>query len=289
MDAFDETPNSLSTLKQLLSQLVLPLRDGEVVPLIHPSVYKGAITTRELFRLISPLFNCLSPHLLRVLCEESQCLTALLAMEKFAAVHDQHAHLVLCIQDSHNNKQNDLETASVSAPLSPGHFKAHSLPLDSLQSEHPLVFRMLDYHRVPSSEPLHTLRLSVEVNRPFLTLQNYDDITNALSAAFLLPNLALVYAGCSSSPLVLTWLVPAQLLPYLVTSPIGSTAGGDRLLTEQGVVAVAIGNDKRIKCLGIKVCHAPKESLFHSSRDFFMSLVITSHTPDHSCAYLCLS
>ena len=219
-------------------------------------MYNGAVTTRELFRLISPLLNCLSSHLLRFLCEESQCLPAVAEMKEFAAVHDQHALLVLCIQDPQDNELNDLQTASLSAPLSPGHFRAHSLPLGTLQSEHPLVFRMLDYHKVPSSEPLHTFRLSVEVNHSFLTLQNYDDITNALSVAFLLPNLALVYAGCSSSPLVLTWLVPTQLLPYLEKTPIGSTAGGNRLLAEQGVVAVAIGNSIRIKCLGIKVCHS---------------------------------
>ena len=112
---------------------------------------------------------------------------------------------------------------------------------------------MLDYHKVPLSEPLQTFRLSVEVDRPSLTLQDYDDITNAVSAVFHLPNLTLVYAGCSESPLVLTWLVQAQLLPYL-KSPLGSTATGDRLLAEQGVVAVAIGDDMRIKCLALKVC-----------------------------------
>ena len=253
MDAFDETPNSLNTLKQLINQLVLPLRGREVVPLVDPKTYKEAVTTRELFRLISPLLNCLSPHLIKYLCEESQCLPRQEFLKEFTEVRDQHNESVLCIKET-RDEVNDLQTASVSVPLSPGHFKAHILPLDALQSGHPLVFRKLDYHKVPPSEPLQTFRLSVEVARPFLTLQDYDDITNAVSAVFLLPNLALVYAGCSTSPIVLTWLVPAQLLPYLEKPPFGATATGDRLLAEQGVVAVAVGDDIRIKCLAMKVC-----------------------------------
>jgi len=252
MDAFDEIPNSLDIIKQLLSQLVLPLGGGELVPLIDPKTYKGAVTTRELFRLISRLLNCLSPHLIRFLCEESQCLPAVAAVEEFNTVRGQHIESLLCIQESHDDELNNIDT--LSAPLSHGHLKAHGLPMDTLQSRHPLVFRMLDYHRVTSSQPLQTFRLSVEVDRPFLSLQDYDDITNAVSAVFQLPNLILVYAGCSVSPLVLTWLVPAQLLPYLEKTPVGSTASGDRLLAEQGVVTVAIGDDTRIKCLTLKVC-----------------------------------
>ena len=254
MDAFDEIPNSLDIIKQLLSQLVLPLGNREVVPLIDPKVYNEAVTTRELFRLISPFLNCLSPHLIAYLCEESQCLPAVAAVQDFCTVHDQHVHSVLCIQESQGEEQNELVLASLSALLTPGHFKAHRLALDVLQSRHPLVFRMLNYHRVPSSEPLQTFRLSVEVDCPFLTLQDYNSITNALSAVFLLPNIALVYAGCFTSPTVLTWLVPAQLLPYLKNQPVGSTTSGERLLAEQGVVAVAIGDNTRIKCLTLKVC-----------------------------------
>ena len=251
MDAFDEIPNSLNILKQLLSQLVLPLKGGKVVPLVDPKTYKEAVTTRELFQLISPLLNCLSPYLIRFLCEESQCLPAVAAVQEFDTVRSQHIRSLLCLQESHND---NLGMASLSVPLSPGHLKAHVLSVDALQSRHPLVFRMLDYHRVPSSEPLHTFRLSVEVNRTFLTLEDYDNITNALSAVLLLPNLALVYAGCCVSPLVLTWLVPAQLLTYLETSPLGSTISSERLLAEQGVVAVAIGQSMHVKCLRLKVC-----------------------------------
>ena len=252
MDAFDEMPNSLNIIKELLSQLVLPLGDEEVVPLVDPKTYKEAVTTRELFRLISSLLNCLSPHLIRFLCEESQCLTAVAAVQEFNTVRGQHIESLLCIQESHDDELNDLET--LSAPLSPGHLKAHVLSVDTLQSRHPLVFRMLDYHRVPPSEPLQTFRLSVEVNRTFLTLEDYDNITNALSAVLLLPNLALVYAGCCVSPLILTWLVPAQLLTYLETSPVGSTISSERLLAEQGVVAVALGQSMHVKCLRLKVC-----------------------------------
>ena len=254
MDAFDQTPNSLSTLKELLNQLVLPLDDGEIVPLVDSKIYKQTVATRELFRLVSPYFNCLSPHLIKYLCEESLCLPAVAAVRNFTAVHDQHIHSVLCIQESHDDQLSDLDVTSLSAPLSPGHLKAHALPLNKLQSEHPLLFQMPDYHKVQSSEPLHTVWLSVEVDRSFLTLQNYDDITNAVSAVLLLPNLALVYAGCFSSLIVLVWLVPAELMPYFKDPPFGCTASGDRLLAEQGVVTVAIGDDSWTKCLTLKVC-----------------------------------
>ena len=213
MDAFEEAPNSLDTLKQLLSQLVLPVHDGDVLPLVLP-----------------------------------------VAMKEFIAIRDDYAKSVLCIQEACDDEQSGCENASLSNSISPGHNKSHTLDLNTLQSPQPLIFLRLNNHEEQLSEPLHTFRLSVEVNRPFLTLKDYDNITNAVSATFLLPNLALVYAGCSKAPLVVTWLVPAQLLPYLESPSIGSTASGDRLLAEQGVVAVAIGEESRTKCLRIKVC-----------------------------------
>ena len=150
------------------------------------------------------------------------------------------------------SEMNDFDTDLISAPLSPGHFKAHKMALETLQSLNPLVFTGLDYYKTTASPK--TIRLSVAVNRPLLTLHDYDNITNAVSAVFLLPKIAMVYAGCSVSPLVLTWLVPAQLHGYLKSPPFGSTASGDRLLAEQGVISVAIGEDIRIMCLGIEVC-----------------------------------
>ena len=122
----------------------------------------------------------------------------------------------------------------------------------TLQSQHFPLFRRLNHYMV--TPPVQTFRLSVEVNRSSLTLQDYDNITRAVSAAFALPELALVFAGCLVDPLVLVWLVPAQLLEYVKTAPAGSLGSSDRLLFEQGVVAVAVGDDVHIKCIGIKVC-----------------------------------
>ena len=250
-DAFDKRHDFLDVLKQLLKQLVLPLREGEVVSLIDPDIYRDAGLVRQLFRLLSPLLNCLSTDLIQYLCEESQCSLGLDALEEFSHVREQHSESILCIRREDESEMNDLDTASISAPLSPGHFKAHTMALDTLQSLHPLVFARLDYHKTTASPK--TIRLSVEVNRPLLTLHDYDNITDAVSAVFLLPKIAMGYAGCSVSPLILTWLVPAQLHGYFQDPPFGSTAG-DRLLAEQGVVSVAIGEDIRIVCLGIKVC-----------------------------------
>ena len=252
--AFDKHPNFLDVLKQLLKQLVLPLsiQEGEVVSLIDPDIYRDAGLVRQLFRLLSPLLNCLSTDLIQYLCEESRCSLGLEVLEKFSHVREQHSESILCIQREDESEMNDLDTASISAPLSPGHFKAHTMALDTLQSLHPLVFARLDYHKTTASPK--TIRLSVEVNRPLLTVHDYDNITDAVSAVFLLPKIAMVYAGCSVSPLVLTWLVPAQLDRYLKFSRIESNGSGDRLLVEQGVVSVAIGEDIRIVCLGIKVC-----------------------------------
>ena len=251
-DSFDKHSDFLDVLKQRLKQLVLPVGEGEVVSLIDPDIYRDAGLVRELVRLLSPLFNCLSTDLVQYLCEESQCSLGLDAVEKFSHVREQHSECILCIQRDDKSEMNDLDTASISVPLSPGHFKAHTMAIDTLQFLHPLVFARLDYHKTTASPK--TIRLSVEVNRPLLTLHDYDNITDAVSAVFLLPKIAMVYAGCSVSPLVLTWLVPAQLYGYLKSPPFGSTASGDRLLAEQGVVSVAIGEDIRIVCLGIKVC-----------------------------------
>ena len=250
IDAFDKSPNSLGVLKRLLNQLVLPVGSGKVAPLVDPAIYKDTELIRQLFRLLSPLLNCLSPDLIRYLCEQSSCSLAINAVKEFIRVHDQHAESILCIRQDDESELNELDTASSFAPLSPGHFKAHSMPLDKLQSLHPLVFRRLDIHKSTSSPQM--VRLSVEVNRPMLTLQDYDNITNAVSAVLMLPRLAMVYAGCTVAPLVLTWLVPSQLKETNVSR---STASGDRLLAEQCVVSIAVGENLKMKTLGIQVCH----------------------------------
>lgn len=247
MDAFDHFPNALDILKKAISQLVLPLGGGKVVPIIHLSYYEKAATTRELFRVLSPFWNPLSPGLLQYLVEQSHCHKAVTAVATFNLLREQHSDSVLCV---HDINMNEPVTECHSAPLSSGHYLAHSIPLDQLQSVHPSVFRRLDNHKVVP--PCETFRISVEVNRRLLTQRDYDDVTDAVGAFFQLPKIALVYAGCSVSPVVLCWLVPSPLLEY-IKAQSSSAVCGDRMMAEHGVVSVAVGDDLRIKCLTMKV------------------------------------
>ena len=244
IDTFDARPDSLNTLKELLHQLVLPVKDGEVA-FIDRDVLCNTDLVRQLFRLLSPLLNCFSTDLIHYLCEQTHCLDL---VENFYHVHEQHSKSILCTRKEEHTAS---EAASLPAPTSPSHLKAHMMDLNTLQSLHPLVFTRLDHHR--TTQPPKTFRLSVEVNRPLITLQDYDNITDAVSAALALPKMAMVYAGCSVSPLTITWLVPAQLHGYLI-EPAASAESGDRLLAEQGVVSVAIGEDMYTVCLGMQVC-----------------------------------
>ena len=249
IDAFDARPGSLNTLKQLLRKLVLP-KNGEVLVLIdHTLLYKTGLV-RQLFRLLSPLLNCFSADLIHYLCDKSHCPNV---VEEFLHVREQHSESIVCIRKADGGEINiDPEAVSLPATHSPGHLTA-CMPLDTLQSLHPLVFARLDHHR--TTQPPKTFRLSVEVNRPLITLQDYDNITDAVSAVFLLPKMAMVYAGCSVTPLTITWLVPEQLHGYLMIPSVGASGAvsGDRLLAEQGVVSVAVGEDIS-RCLGIQVC-----------------------------------
>ena len=248
---FDVRPGSLHSLKQLLQKLVLPLRGGEVVPLIDHTILQETDLVRQLFRLLSPLLNCFSTDLIHYICQQSHCLNL---VEEFHQVRGQHSKSILCKRkvDVDDTDADSKAAASLSVPFPPSHFKAHTMALDSLQSLHPLVFTRLDHHR--TTQPPETFRLSVEVNRPLITLQDYDNITDAVSAVFLLPKMAMVYAGCLVTPLTITWLVPAQLHGYLKMSSFGSTTNGDRLLAEQGVMSVAIGENIYSVCLGMQVC-----------------------------------
>ena len=247
INSFDARPGSLNTLKELLHQLVLPVKDGAVA-FIDQAVLCNTDLVRQLFRLLSPLLNCFSTDLIRYLCEQTHCLDL---VEKFYHVLEQHSKSILCTRKEEDEMHTASEAASLPAPTSSSHFKAHTMDLNTLQSLHPLVFTRLDHHR--TTPPPKTFRLSVEVNRPLITLQDYDNITDAVSAALLLPKMAMVYAGCSVSPLTITWLVPAQLHGYLI-KPFASAESGDRLLAEQGVVSMAIGEDMCIVCLGMQVC-----------------------------------
>ena len=96
MEAFEQLPDSVSHLKQFFSQLVLPMGEGKVVPLVSPSTYENAATTKEVFRSQSSLWNCFSPHLLQMMSEECQCPPAIAAVEQFMQFRSKFATSLVC-------------------------------------------------------------------------------------------------------------------------------------------------------------------------------------------------
>jgi len=73
VELLDQFPCALLQLKQVLATLVFPLDEGKVVPLIDPHCYENALTVQELFRILAPHWNPLSPDLLGLLLEDSGC------------------------------------------------------------------------------------------------------------------------------------------------------------------------------------------------------------------------
>ena len=237
MDGFEQLPDSVSHLKQFFSQLVLPMREGEVVPLVSPSTYENAATTKEVFRSQSTLWNCFSPHLLKMMSEECQCPPAIAAVEQFMQFRSRFATSLVCRQ-----------TKLPSASLHPSHLAYNTGPLSDLQSLRPSAFECLVEHR--GSQPLETVRVTVQVDRPHLTLQNYDNITTAVCGYFEIPRAALVYAGCSEDGAVVCWTTSADLLPYLKSVPAGRSSA--RLMAEQKILGIAAG-DLHYHCMTLKV------------------------------------
>ena len=242
MDLLDHFPNALAKLKQVLASLVLPLGEGKVAPLVDPLAYEGAITVRELFRLMAPYWNPLSTDLLSLLLEASGCNQATNKAAEFVEARDSKGHLVLCIQQL-SNDENDLDMA---------HFETvHNSPLSDLQSLHPAVFVRLPEHKVTSTQT--TVHISVQVNRPLLCIADYKEITTALSGLFRIPKAALVYAGCAKAPLVLCWLTSHEVVAYIRSIDIGLSVY--RMLIENKVTAVAVG-DQMYKSPNVKVNRA---------------------------------
>ena len=227
MESFDRVPHSLALIKAFLGSLVLP--QGKTVPVVDPSRYERVMSTRELFRQLSILWNCFSPDLLKMMCEECQCSSAMTAIEEFLMFRDTRGASLICKQklpiDEANNKSNTTATA----PLSPFHLACHTGPSDSLQSLHPSVFQCLDEHK--HIDPSEIIRLSVQVNRPHLTLQDYDDVTTAVCSYFVIPRAALVYGGCSQDGRVVCWSVSASIQPYIQNCV--SVRSLTRLMAEQ--------------------------------------------------------
>ena len=235
MEAFEQLPDSLSLLKQFFSQLVLPMGEGKVVPIVNPSTYENAVTTAEVFRCQSILWNCFSPHLLKMMSEECQCPPA---VEQFLQFRSKCASSLIC-------RRTKLPTKARTTSLSPSHLAYHTGTLNDLQSLHPCVF---DEQKSP--ERLQTIRVTVQVDRPPLTLQDYDDITTAVCGYFNIPRVALVYAGCSEDGQVVCWTMSTALLPYLKRASSGMSS--DRLMAEERILEVTAG-DLQYHYLSLKV------------------------------------
>ena len=242
MDLLDHFPNALAELKQVLASFVLPVDEGEVVPLVDPLAYKNARTVREIFRMMAPYWNPLSTDLLGLLMEASGCNQAASKVAEFVEARASKGHLVLCIRQLPTlaSGENDLDVADLKT--------VHNAPLSELQSLHPAVFARLPEHKVTSTRT--TVRISVEVNKPLLCIADYEEITTALSGFFQVPKAALVYAGCSKAPLVLCWLASHELIEYIKLT--GRVLSGYQLLAESKVTGVAVG-DRMYKVPAIKV------------------------------------
>ena len=249
MESFDQLPNSLSLLKQFLGGLVLPLGEGKTVTIVDPSRYEKATTSREVFRQQSVLWNSFSPDLLKMLCEECQCSPAVEAVEQFILFRSHFANSLLCRQTQSVVDSNDPNSSTTPSPsLHPSHLSYHTGPISDLQCLHPSVFQCLDEHK--RVEPRETIRITVQLNRPHLTLQHYDDITTAVCGYFVIPRVALVYGGCSRDGQVLCWMTSARLLQYLKN--VGAGRSANRLMAEQSILGMAAG-ELRHRCLRMKV------------------------------------
>ena len=244
MGAFDQLPKSLDCLKQFFSQLVLPSAKGKVVPIISSSTYEKAVTSREVLRQQSSLWNCFSPHLLKMMCEECECTPAIAAMEQFILFRNQFITSLICRRKQTSTKKQSIMTPSIS--LHPSHLALHTGPISDLQSLHPSVFD--EHTRV--IDTIVTIRLTVHIDRPRLTLQVYDDITTSVCGYFSIPRAALVYGGCSQDGQVVCWMTSASLLPYLKNVNPGRSSY--RLMAEEGILSVAVG-DLHIRCMRRKV------------------------------------
>ena len=243
MEAFEQLSDSLSRLKQFFGQLVLPMGEGKVVPIVSPSTYENATTTKDVFRSQSSLVNCFSPHLLKMMSEECQCPPAIAAVEDFLQFRSKFATSLIC------RRTKSLPKASTTTtPLHPTHLAYHTGPLSHLQSLHPSAFERLNEHK--NREPLETVRLTAHIDRPHLTLQDYDDISTAICGYFVIPRVALVYAGCSEDGHVVSWTLSSALLPHFKSVSPGVSS--DRLMAEQRIVGVAAG-DLQYHCLKLKV------------------------------------
>ena len=226
-----QCPNALTQLKQCLASLVLPLGDGKVPSLVDPGCYEAANNIPEFFRLMAPYWNCLSTSLLSLLLEASGCKPAAAKLAEFDEVRASSGSLVLCTQRTSTG-----ELRSV-----------HSLPLEQLQSLHPVVFA----ENKPATQR-NIVRVTAEIGKPLLHVSSYEEVTTAICGYFLLPKAAFVYAGCSENPVALCWLVSRDLLPYMRSHKGGTS--GERLLAEQQITHIVFGDTGSDRCMNLQVC-----------------------------------
>jgi len=93
----------------------------------------------------------------------------------------------------------------------------------------------------------NTIRISVEVDKNFVQLSDYERITTALSGLFRMPKLAFTFAGMLRQPLVLSWLTIPEFLQCSKSNV--TDISGERQLAQNKVTRIAIG-DWFYQCLG---------------------------------------
>ena len=243
MVAFDNYPNGVHQLKQVLTSLVLPLDWGDEAALVHPAIYQNSRSTRELFKCMSPYFNLLSTDVLQLLTHLSGCDAAAKAVDNFVAARA-NSHLVLC-----SGKQRTEFLPSGSSPSVS--FKCfHKIPRRTLQSpESQMLVRLPEHQSVAIRRGM--VRVSVLVNRSVLCLSDYDHILTALCGFFKVPKVALAYIGCAEQPLMLSWVVSPPVYEYMKS--VRGNVSGERMVAQERIISIAVGQDISYKCLTIEV------------------------------------
>ena len=217
-------------------------------------------------RLMAPYWNCFSTDLLQLLSEELSCSLATATMDELVHARQMKDLVVAVHTTSSASDMNDLDSG-----LSLGHKSAHSASLEELQSQHPAVFARLPEHRVSASRSV--ARISVEVDVPVLHLTDYNNIVQAVSAFFQLPCAALVYCGCSQSPLIVCWETSTELIKYIMSVRYGES--GYRLLAEQKITVLVVADKIKYRCPSIKVHKLMAVTLCTVSNDMIHYLVST--------------
>ena len=220
-----QCPNALAQLKQCLASLIVPLGEGKVASLVDLGSYESAKTIPEFFRMMASYWNCLSTDLLFLLIDASGCKPAIAIVAEFEEARTSSGQVVLC---THKASRGELSSV-------------HTSPIKQLQSLHPAVFTK---SKVAIEQNM--TRITAEVAKPLLHVSCYDEVTTAICGFFLLPRAALVYVGCSESPLALCWLVSRGLLPYIKCHLGGRS--GDHLLAQQQITQIAIGDEEYYSC-----------------------------------------